>query len=236
MTDLLVDAGVAPREKFTTIYSGMDVQPFLQANEHRESTRRQFGFSAEHIVFGKVARLFHLKGHDDLLIAAQRVVRSCPQVRFLLVGDGELRESLTQQISQAGLTDSFRFAGLVDPAAVPAMIGALDALVHVSLREGLARSLPQALIAGKPVVSYDIDGAREVVLPNETGFLVPPRDTEKLADAMVQLAVDADLRQRLGETGRRRFADQFRHEVMTEKIRAVYQRVLREGVRVSGEW
>jgi glycosyltransferase involved in cell wall biosynthesis len=227
MTDLLVQSNIAPRDRFITIYSGMDVEPFLQANEHRMQTRRELGFSDEHVVLGKVARLFHLKGHDDLLAAAKLVVQQCLQVRFLLVGDGTLRESLTQQIARAGLTDFFRFAGLVDPARVPHLIGAMDALVHVSLREGLARSLPQALIAGKPVISYDVDGAREVVVPNETGFLIPPRNTQQLADAAIQLARDSQLRQRLGETGRQRFTDQFRHETMTAKIRDVYERVLR---------
>jgi glycosyltransferase involved in cell wall biosynthesis len=226
MTDLMVQANIAPRERFTTIYSGMDVQPFLQADTQRDAIRRELGFTDEHVVFGKVARLFHLKGHEDLVAAAERVVKSCPQVRFLFVGDGTRREWLTEQIARAGLTDFFRFVGLVEPGRVPAMIGAMDALIHVSLREGLARSLPQALIAGKPVISYDIDGAREVVLSNETGFLVPPRDIDQLSAAIVQLAGDAELRQRLGSTGRRRFTDQFRHETMTEKIRGVYERVL----------
>ena len=228
MTELLVKNRIAPREKFTTVYSGMDVGPFLHANEQREAVRREFDFHPEHVVIGKIARLFHLKGHGDLLAAAEHIIQQCPQVRFLLVGDGKLRESFGQSIRDAGLTDYFRFAGLVEPARVPAMIGAMDALVHVSLREGLARALPQALIAGKPVVSYDIDGAREVVVPGETGFLVPPRDIGLLADALVRLAGDANLRERFGQCGRARFTDRFRHETMTAQLRQLYERLLKD--------
>src|SRR5439155_16369680 len=81
MTDLLVSAGVAPREKFTTIYSGMDVEPFLHADQHRERMRQQWGYEPQHVVIGKIARLFHLKGHADLIRAAAEVVRANADVR-----------------------------------------------------------------------------------------------------------------------------------------------------------
>ena len=148
MTDLLVEARVAPREQFTTVYSGMDVAPFLRANEHREATRTRLAFAPEQIVVGKIARLFHLKGHAYLIAAATQIVSACPQVQFLFVGDGILRDSLREQIAAAGLHNHFRFTGLVAPDEIPALIGAMDVVVHVSLREGLARALPQALIAG----------------------------------------------------------------------------------------
>ncbi|MCG8653031.1 MAG: glycosyltransferase family 4 protein [Pirellulales bacterium] len=226
MTDLMVEASVAPREKFTTIYSGMDVQPFLEADQHRQQIRQQYGFADDHVVIGKIARLFHLKGHDDLITAAARVVGQHPQVRFLLVGDGILRSSLVNRIHTLGLDDHFVFAGLVPPARVPPLIGAMDALVHTSYREGLARALSQSLIAGRPVISYDVDGAREVTLSGETGFLVPAGDCGALAKAIAELAANADLRQRMGRAGQQRFTEQFRHQTMTRKIREVYQRVL----------
>lgn len=226
MTDLLVDAGVAPREKFTTVYSGMDVEPFLNAGRHRARVRDELGYSDQHVVIGKIARLFHLKGHEYLIAAASRVVRSCPHVRFLLVGDGLLRNELENQIRQAGLDGYFQFTGLVPPERIPELLGAMDVLVHVSLREGLARALPQALIAGKPVVSYDVDGAREVTLDGQTGFLLPPQSVEPLAEALIRLASDPPLRQRLGRCGSERFTDQFRHEQMTRQLRALYERLL----------
>ncbi len=223
MTDLLAGAGVAPREKFVTVSSGMNVEPFLRADAHRETVRRELGFSDQHVVVGKVARLFHLKGHEFLIKAARSVVARCPHVRFLLVGDGLLRDALLQQIAAAGLQEYFHFTGLVPPERIAPLMSAMDLLVHVSLREGLARTLPQALIAGKPVVSYDVDGAREVVIPGQTGFLVPPCEVDQLTEAIVTLAGDADLRKRLGSRGRERFTEQFRHQTMTRRLREIYQ-------------
>jgi glycosyltransferase involved in cell wall biosynthesis len=105
----------------------------------------------------------------------------------------------------------------------------MDIVVHTSLWEGLARVLPQALISGKPVVSFDVDGAREVVIHGETGFLLPPSRAAELAAPLVTLAGDPELRRRMGATGRERFTDQFRHETMTRRIREVYREVLGRG-------
>ena len=226
MTDLLVSAGVAPREKFTTVYSGMEVEPFLHSAEHRQRVRRELGYRPEHVVIGKIARLFKLKGHDDVIRAARSVIDAAPNVRFLFVGDGIFQDRLRQQIADAGLTDHFQFTGLVPPERIPELIAAMDIVVHASLREGLARVLPQALISGKPAVSYDVDGAREVVISGETGFLIPPRDIKSLADKLSLLVADPAMRDRFGQEGRRRFTDVFRHETMTERLRELYQDVL----------
>jgi glycosyltransferase involved in cell wall biosynthesis len=226
MTDLMVAAKVAPREKFMTIYSGMEVEPFLRSGEHREHLRRELGYGPEHVVIGKIARLFKLKGHDDVIRAARAVVDAQPNVRFLFVGDGVLRSRLEQQIAAAGLIGHFQFTGLVAPERIPALIAAMDLVVHASLREGLARVLPQALISGKPVVSYDVAGAREVVIAEHTGLLVPPLDTDGLASALQRLVADAALRDRWGEEGRRRFTETFRHEHMTAQLRDLYREVL----------
>lgn len=223
MTDLMVSAGVAPREKFTTIYSGMRVEPFAEARQFRCDARRELGIADESIVFGKIARLFPLKGHEFLIEAARKVIAVCPQARILLVGDGILRSTLEQRIAELGLSSYFVFAGLVQPERIPFYLGAMDVLVHTSLREGLARTLPQALIAGLPVISYDIDGAREVVLPDQTGFLVRPQAIEELSEAMLALAGDSGLRARLGQGGAARFTDQFRHQTMTRRIRRLYE-------------
>lgn len=225
MTSQYVAAGIAPPEKFVTVYSGMDVDPFLNPPRPRNAVRRELGFQPGDIVVAKIARLFELKGHDDIITAAASVARVNPHVRFLFVGDGILRETLQQQISQAGLANQFVFAGLVPPESVPELIAASDIVVHTSLREGLARVLPQGLIAGKPVISYDIDGAREVVITGETGFLLPPRDLAGLAQAIITLAGNPDLRQQLGATGRARFTDQFRKQTMVRRLREIYTEV-----------
>jgi glycosyltransferase involved in cell wall biosynthesis len=149
-----------------------------------------------------------------------------PNVRFLLVGDGLLADRVRGQIAAAGLEGCFQLTGLVPPERIPRLIAATDIVVHASLREGLARVLPQALIAGRPVVSYDIDGAREVVIPGQTGYLLPPKSVGEMADALIELAADPGLRGRLASEGRRRFTEPFRHERMSAQLRALYEMVL----------
>jgi len=225
MTTRLVDAAVADEEKFVTIYSGMEVEPFLAAHIHRAKMRQQLGFAEEDIVVAKIARLFHLKGHADLVSAASHVA-DAPKLKYLLVGGGVLKDDLIQGITEAGLADRFQFTGLVAPTEIPALLGAVDVVVHLSYREGLARVLPQAMLCGKPVISYDIDGAGEVVTDGETGFLAEPDDTKTIAQRVVQLARDPQLRAKLGKEGRRRCRESFDHRQMTRQIRALYEQIL----------
>ncbi len=226
MTDQYVAAGIAPRELFTTIYSGMNVGPFLDPPRQPSEVRRELGLDPDDVVVGKVARMFDLKGHRYLLEAAPRIAAAHPRARFLLVGDGPLRASFEQQIARDGLTDRFVLTGLVEPHRVPELIHATDMMVHTSVWEGLARVLPQAMIAGKPVVSFDIDGAPEVVIPGETGCLLPPESVDELVDAVGRLIQDEPLRRRMGEQGRRRWTETFRYQTMARKVRAVYEEIL----------
>jgi glycosyltransferase involved in cell wall biosynthesis len=226
MTSEYVRAGVATVDRFTTIYSGFDVEPYLQPPRSGAQVRAELGIAPERLVIAKVARLFHLKGHEFVLAAAPRIVTAHPQALFLWIGEGVLRARYEQQIADLGLSGHFLFTGLVPPQRIPELLHAADLVVHTSQWEGLARVLPQALLAGKPVVSYDVGGAREVVIPDETGCLLPRDAVEPLADAVIQLAANPELRRRFGETGRSRFTDQFRHQTMTGRIREIYQRVL----------
>ncbi|TWT59959.1 glycosyltransferase family 4 protein [Rubinisphaera italica] len=226
MSQQYLDAGIGKPEQYTTISSGFDVEPFLQEPTERASLRKEWGLSDEHILIGKIGRLFPLKGHDAIIAVAAEVIRQAPQVRFLFIGDGILREQYLNEIRDQGLQDHFIFTGLVDPTEIPRLMQATDIVAHTSQWEGLARVLPQALISGKPVVSFDIDGAREVTIPNETGCLIPRNDLTGLTQALVQLANDEEMRTRFGKNGRERFTDQFRHQTMSRRIREVYEKVL----------
>lgn len=223
-----IAAGIAPPEKFTTIYSGMELDWYLRANSDGVRVRRQLAIDPAALVVGKIARLFPLKGHDQLLDAAPAIVQRHPNIRFLLVGDGVLREHLNERARRLGLLDHFVFAGLVARERIPEMISAMDVVVHTSLREGLARALPQAMAMGKPCVSFDIDGAREVVIPGQTGCLVPPGDAEGLADAVSGLLEDPVLRARMSQACRQRVDPDFRAETMVQRIAAVYDSLLRK--------
>ncbi len=226
MTETFVTARVAPAEKFVTVYSGMEVEPFLRENGSRNRVRAELGIRQNDIVIGKIARLFRLKGHEDVLHAFTEIHRRFPAARLLFVGDGILRERLEALALRLGVREKVTFAGLVSAERVPEMIKAMDLLVHASLREGLARVLPQALLSGCPVVSYDVDGAREIVKDGVTGFLVPPRRVDRLREAMIQALSDLGTAREMARRGRELFTEQFRAETMVRRIVEVYQREL----------
>jgi glycosyltransferase involved in cell wall biosynthesis len=221
-----IAAGVDKPEKFTTIYSGMELDWFLNADFDAAAVRREFGIPEDALVVGKVARLFPLKGHDELMDAAPEIVKRHPNMRFFLIGDGVLLEHLQERARKAGILENFVFAGLIDRERIPEMISAMDVLVHTSLREGLARVLPQALAMGKPCVSFDIDGAPEVVINDQTGYLIKPNDSVGLADAISKLLESASLREQMGAAGRKLVDPMFRAETMCEQISDVYKMLL----------
>ena len=217
-------AGIGRAEQYTQILSGFALDPFLGAANDPEA-RARYGLSAEDIVVGKIARLFKLKGHEDLLAVAPGLVRACPRLKFLLVGDGPWREPLVRRAGALGLEKHFVFTGLVRPEAIPGVVGMMDIVVHLSRREGLARALPQAMAAARPIVACDCDGAREVCLDNETGFLLAPGDLAGLSQRLLRLAGDAGLRRRLGQRGRQLAQERFGLERMVDALHGLYLRL-----------
>jgi glycosyltransferase involved in cell wall biosynthesis len=225
MTEQYLAASIGRREQYSTIWSGFDLAPFLTASNDLV-LRARLGIGPEDLVIGKIARLFKLKGHDDLFAAAREIVRQVPQAKFLLVGDGPWRDRFERQLEQSGLKRHFIFTGLVPPAEVSHHVGVMDVLVHLSRREGLPRALPQAMAAGKPVVAYDCDGAREVCVPDQTGFLLPAGDQSGLIQAVIALAQSPALRHQLGERGRQLARERFEVGRMVEAIHACYLNLL----------
>ena len=224
MTRQYLAAGIGHPGQYTRIFSGFPLDPFLAATNDL-ALRRKFGIASDDFVVGKIARLFKLKGHEDLIGIAPALIQRCPKVKFLLVGDGEWRQRLERQAESLGVRNHFVFTGLIPPAEIPCLVGIMDALVHLSLREGLPRALPQALAGAKPVVAYDCDGAGEVCIPNETGFLVRPGDHVDLSEKLFLLAQDSSLRTRLGTRGRELVLDNFSVERMVENIYELYQKL-----------
>ena len=228
IVDKAIKAGIDKPEKFRTIYSGMELDWFLNANFDGKAIRKEFGIPENVPVVGKIARLFPLKGHDELMDAAPEIVKRVPNVRFFLIGDGILYEHLQKRATEYGILENFVFAGLIPRERIPEMISAMDVVVHTSLREGLARVLPQALAMGKPCVSFDIDGAPEVVINDKTGYLVDVYDAVGLAERISKLLENPELRKEMGENGRRHVDPAFRTETMVKEIAEVYDMLLQK--------
>lgn len=222
MVEQCVAARIAPADMYQVVYSGMELEPFLTSRRDPE-LRRRLGIPDGAVVIGKIARLFELKGHDTLVAAAAAVVRECPEACFLLVGDGLLRGQLEAEIRARGLENHFVFAGLVPPTEIPALVGQMDILAHLSLREGLPRSVVQGLAAGIPAVAHPLDGTPEVVRDGVTGFLCPPGDSAAVAAALARLVRDPGLRRRLGAAGRERVRNDFDWRRMVDVLEADYR-------------
>lgn len=242
MTKKAHKAKVAPLNKFLTIYSGMELDEFLNVKENKK-LKESLAVKDSELVVGKIARLFELKGHRFLLKSAKEVISEFPNVKFLFIGDGNLKDKLQKQAIELEIEDKIIFTGLVPREKIPDYISIMDIVVHVSSREGLARAIPQALACGKPVIAFDIDGADEIIRDGQNGFLLPaPNIPEKewknydcaqLTSSILKLLQDKDLREKMGYEGRKVVDPIFRAEHMVKKIDDLYRQLLRKKKIIS---
>jgi glycosyltransferase involved in cell wall biosynthesis len=227
MTEQALAAGIGERERYVTAYSAIEEDAFLNPipQEERKSFRLKYGIPEDAVVLITIARLFVLKGHDYIIESAKQLSKRFENVVWLFVGDGNLSDDYKEKVRQLGLAERIKFTGLSPPGQIPLAIQSSDILVHCSLREGLARALPQAMLCAKPVVSFDVDGAKEVVNRN-SGRLIEPKNIEQLTKACAELIEDRDLRDKLGEAGRELVKEKFAPERMVEAIESVYKKLV----------
>jgi len=227
MTEQSKAAGIGVDKPYVTAYSAIDEERFMTLipEAERAAFRRKYDIPADAIVLVTVARLFMLKGHDYIIESAQVLARRFPNVIWLFIGDGNLMDAYQQQIRNLGLADRFRFTGLMPPDQIPLAIQSSEILVHCSLREGLARTLPQAMLCGRPAISFDVDGAREVVNP-DTGRLIEPKSVPQLIEACAELIRDKALRERLGRTAQESVKTKFAPNTMVDVIENVYRQLV----------
>ena len=237
MTDQALAVGLGQPEQYTTAYSAIEEEQFLEPipEDQRRDFRRKYEISEDAIVLISIARLFMFKGHDYIIESAKQLSKRFEDAVWLFVGDGNLADHYKEQVRQIGLADKIKFTGLLPPSQIPLAIQSSDILVHCSLREGLARTLPQAMLCGKPAISFDVDGAREVVNENTGRLIEPPcsgrlrpdeKNIEQLTKACAELIEDEDLRKKLGENGRESVEEKFAPETMVDTIEAVYQKLM----------
>ncbi|MCX5645776.1 MAG: glycosyltransferase family 4 protein [Phycisphaerae bacterium] len=224
MTEQNKAEGIGVDKPYVTAYSAIEEEQFLTPipEGRLREFRRQHDIPLDAVVLVTIARLFMLKGHDYIIESARELSKRFGNVIWLFVGDGNLADKYQEQIRKLGLADRFRFTGLIPPDQVPLAIQASDILVHCSLREGLARTLPQAMLCSRPAISFDVDGAREVV--NETtGRLIEAKNVHQVIDACAELIENKALRERLGQTGRESVRNKFAPDTMVDTIERVYR-------------
>ncbi len=229
MTEQCLAARVGLPEQFCTIYSGIEVDPFDPGRYDAQAVRRDWDLDGDVIIVGTIARLFANKGYEQLMAAMRLAVARDDRLRFVWVGGGAWQERYEAELRLTGLAERVVITGLVPPVEIPRLIAGMDMLVHASQWEGLPRAVVQALLMARPAISFDIDGAPEVIIPDQTGELVPFNDVQALADAIVRLANDPDRRARYGQAGRQQCLDRFDHHRMVNQIEAVYTSLSERG-------
>lgn len=218
--DRLVAEGI-PRAKITIVNEGVDVERIVRmpaANVHAA-----FYLPTHAPIIGNVAALVPHKGHHHLIDAAALVVREVPDARFVIVGDGELRESLEKQVHEKHLERHVFLAGFRLDALE--LTKGFDLFAMSSVTEGMCAALIDAMAAAKAAVATTAGAIAEVMVDGETGFLVPPRDHAAMAEKLVLLLKDPVLRTRMGDAALARARERFTVERMVEETAAVYERL-----------
>jgi lipopolysaccharide/colanic/teichoic acid biosynthesis glycosyltransferase/glycosyltransferase involved in cell wall biosynthesis len=229
-----VREGICSDDRVICIGNGIDIRCFTNQSNR---TRTNLGLSPEDKVVGFVGRLVGEKGILELIEAMRPVVKTIPEAKLLIVGDrlDSDRDKKTKQVIANLLADDdlashILFTGFIDE--VPKAMAALDLFVLPSHREGMPRTIIEAMASGKPVIATNIRGCREEVVPGVTGLLVPVKDPAALAIAIISLLSDPRLARQMGDEGRRRAYEFFDERMMLDKQIRAYEEIACE--RLAG--
>ncbi|MCX5841214.1 MAG: glycosyltransferase [Deltaproteobacteria bacterium] len=213
---------IAPEHKFTTIHSGTDLSLFNAALCDRSKMKSELHIPPDDLVVGTVGRLTFVKGQIHLLEAAAKVLAVRPDTTFVFLGDGELQPELRGRAVEMGVADRVRFPGWRPDAA--AVMSVFDVFALPSLNEGMGRVLVEAMALSKPIIASRIGGITDLVVHGKNGLLVPPRDANAIAEAILLLLGDEPRRKAMGGEGRR-MAEGYSAELMVKKINVLYEQL-----------
>ena len=225
MINQCMDAHITRSSKYKVVYSGMELGPFLN-NSPDVALRDKLGISKDASVIGTVARLFPLKGYDYFIPVAAKIAEKHPSTKFLVIGNGILREKIEKEIVKLGMEGNFIFVGLVSPNEIHKYISLMNVLIHLSLREGLPRAVVQALASGKPAIGYDLDGTPEVIINGKTGYIAKPKEIDAVANAALKLIENPKLAEEMGKNGRNLVKAKFDWKRMVDVLEQEYYKGL----------
>lgn len=218
----VIELNIAPARKLVNIYSGIRFEKFNVPVDIEEK-KRNLGIDVSQKVIGMVGRLSAQKAPQYFIKSIPGIRERFPQARFIIVGDGELRNELEELIRSLDLTAVVKIFGFRDD--VPEILQILDIYVLSSCWEGLGRSLTEAMFLSRPVVATAVEGVPELVIDEETGLLVPPRDAEAIAQAVIRLLDHPEYARRLGENAHNKIVSHFSADTMITEIDRLYQRI-----------
>ena len=223
--DILVNEARVKEEKVAIVYNGVDMERF-HPGVSGNGIRREYGLDRDVPVVGMIANFTRKKAHHIFFEAAAGVLKKRPEVKFLLVGQGDY-EKYQSQVKERGVSDSFIFTGFRED--IPEIIASLNVSVISSRKgEGLTGSVVESMAMAKPVISTDVAGNAEVVIDKETGLLVPAGDVRMLEEAMLFFITHPEKAGEMGRKGYDFIKDKVSNEVRTARIEEIYYQVLHE--------
>jgi glycosyltransferase involved in cell wall biosynthesis len=227
MKDDYVNIAKFPEEKILTIYNGIDMD-FMIDNFDESALRRELRLDRNDLLIGHIANFRIPKGHRFLIESAGLICKKMKNVKFLLIGDegdGNLKVEIERLINEMNLEDNVRILGFRDD--VRELLNLIDIFVLSSISEGLPLSVIEAMAASKPVVATDVGGLPEIVIPDETGFLVKAGNAHDLAGRLEVLLKNDDLRRQIGIRGRKVVEEKFSLNVMIDNYQQLYAELLK---------
>ncbi len=223
------------QQRISWIGNGIDIHRFLKVSVHTE-LKQSLALRNEDRIVGFIGRLVQEKGIEELLLAMRTVVERIPRAKLLVIGDTLETDRdqtatvrIRQIISANKLDEVVRFVGHRED--IPELLALMDLFVLPSHREGMPRSIIEAMAAGKPVVATNIRGCREEVVHGVTGFLVPLKDPVALAQSIIAILRDAELARRMGDLGRERAIDEFDESLALDRQINVYTKLVKAKIR-----
>ena len=217
----ILDYGVAPPEKVISVPLGLDLKPFVDMKFDPNLLRRELSLPPEILI---VARLVPIKNHNCFLESARLVLEKFENVGFLVIGDGELRDTLEQKAKKLGLESRVFFLGFQHN--LQKIYAGLDIVTLCSYNEGLPVALIEAMSAGKPVISTDVGGVGDLILDGDNGLLVPSESPKALAEAITYLLRRPERRRVMGNSGRRKAYPHFDKVRLLSDIDKLYHKLL----------
>jgi glycosyltransferase involved in cell wall biosynthesis len=210
-------------KRILTIYNGINLNEYPITNSPME-IRNQLSIPPGTVVAGTVGSLFEVKGLPYLLEAAKKIITCFPDFKLLIAGEGNQEAALNEEIIALKLQETVKFLGFRDD--VPKLLNLFDIYVCSSISEGLSLSILEAMAAGKPVVATAVGGNPELIIHGQNGFLVPSKDPEALAQKVLVLLKDKNLRESMGKKGRVIVEKKFSLKKMIENYQNLYEKLL----------
>lgn len=221
-----VAAAIGRAQQYRVLHSGIEIGAFDRPERDPSIVRRELGIDPHHVLVGTVACLKPQKAPLDFVRAAAAAHARCERMRFVIVGDGELREAVSAEARRLGIQDVVRLTGWRRDVAD--LLHAMDLFLLTSRFEGLPRAVLQAMAAGVPVVATAVDGTPEVVRDGRTGLLVSPGQPDEAARRLLEIVGDPALGERCVEGARRVLDERFEIARMVRDLEAIYISLLEE--------